>query len=317
MATWHTLRLFPAAILIALSLSAGCGGKSDENASSGGGSAEGGASQGGVGQGGGARPGATGGKSFGGAPSTGGSTTAGGSGGVGGGCVYNGKTYQVGETFKQDCNTCTCFGMNGVACTLIACPDTCETAQFAFTNAIAEAKRCDPTLGTAQQCRLYETADLLCGCPTFVNPANGEALMEASSWRDTYLQNQCGQGIACGVCLEPRRGFCSPSGVCEDIYDAGGASCLVNGKVYPHGATGIKDPFSCNSCQCSDGRLGCTEIGCQTPCPPDTTHGERCALCGFADGCDVIETGCLPVCDGTCPNAGDACVNGVCTMQCG
>jgi hypothetical protein len=36
------------------------------------------------------------------------------------GCVANGRTYAVGETFKVDCNTCTCT-VNGIACTAMAC----------------------------------------------------------------------------------------------------------------------------------------------------------------------------------------------------
>ena len=63
---------------------------------------------------------------------TGGGTGGGiaGSGGTGGatpnpdaapdGCVEGGRTYGIGETFKRDCNTCTCTA-NGAACTKMAC----------------------------------------------------------------------------------------------------------------------------------------------------------------------------------------------------
>lgn len=35
-------------------------------------------------------------------------------------CSYNNQTYKNGESFKDDCNTCSC--QNGqVACTLMAC----------------------------------------------------------------------------------------------------------------------------------------------------------------------------------------------------
>ena len=36
------------------------------------------------------------------------------------GCVANGRTYAIGETFKVDCNTCTCT-VSGIACTEMAC----------------------------------------------------------------------------------------------------------------------------------------------------------------------------------------------------
>ena len=35
-------------------------------------------------------------------------------------CVGSGHTYAIGETFKMDCNTCTCT-VNGIACTAMAC----------------------------------------------------------------------------------------------------------------------------------------------------------------------------------------------------
>jgi len=37
------------------------------------------------------------------------------------GCVWNGKTYENGDSFKDDCNTCNCRG-GQVACTLAICP---------------------------------------------------------------------------------------------------------------------------------------------------------------------------------------------------
>ena len=35
-------------------------------------------------------------------------------------CIDGGKTYAIGESFKQDCNTCTCTA-SGIACTLMGC----------------------------------------------------------------------------------------------------------------------------------------------------------------------------------------------------
>jgi hypothetical protein len=60
-------------------------------------------------------------------PGTGGGATGGtsGAGGVSGSstCRWNGKTYAVGETFADDCNTCSCgaLGDTQVRCTLMAC----------------------------------------------------------------------------------------------------------------------------------------------------------------------------------------------------
>ena len=39
-------------------------------------------------------------------------------------CTYDGKTYTAGETFKSDCNTCTCMADGTAACTLMGCSGT-------------------------------------------------------------------------------------------------------------------------------------------------------------------------------------------------
>jgi hypothetical protein len=36
-------------------------------------------------------------------------------------CSDNGRTYSIGETFKRDCNTCTCTE-TGMSCTMLLCP---------------------------------------------------------------------------------------------------------------------------------------------------------------------------------------------------
>jgi hypothetical protein len=38
------------------------------------------------------------------------------------GCTFGNRTYTAGESFKNDCNTCTCQENGNVACTLILCP---------------------------------------------------------------------------------------------------------------------------------------------------------------------------------------------------
>lgn len=40
-------------------------------------------------------------------------------------CVVDGQSYEVGDTFSDDCNTCTCEAGGSVSCTDIACSDGC------------------------------------------------------------------------------------------------------------------------------------------------------------------------------------------------
>ncbi|CAI9721442.1 chordin [Octopus vulgaris] len=43
-------------------------------------------------------------------------------------CTYKGKTYSVGEIFKDDCNACRCGQFGRVVCTKMYCPPT--TCQY-------------------------------------------------------------------------------------------------------------------------------------------------------------------------------------------
>lgn len=112
------------------------------------------------------------------------------------------------------------------------------------------------------------------------------------------------------------------AGGAGDASVAEGASCEVDGVVYDDGSTDIDDPFSCNTCQCDDGSLVCTEIACPEPCPEDTAPGTSCSQCGPADACEVVRTDCHPTCeteaDCTDPDL-PFCFpdEGVCTMACG
>jgi hypothetical protein len=97
------------------------------------------------------------------------------------------------------------------------------------------------------------------------------------------------------------------------------ASCRVGDTVYPHGSSGIPDPFSCNTCDCVQGRLECTLIGgCDIPCPAGTQPGTSCDNCGPADECYQSFHGCLPQCDDSEDCAGMTfCFDGLCRMICG
>jgi hypothetical protein len=230
-------------------------------------------------------------------------------------CIYDGRTYDVGQTFpdQDDCNTCSCESDGRVACTLLAC-DSCGDVTNRYDEAMAEARSCDPE--RTDQCSKQVIEGLACGCQAFVNASKTSAITEAGVAQARYQELSCGGGVVCGPCLAPISAYCSAAGRCEPVYDNGaGAACKVNGVVYESGAAGIPDPSTCNECECSDGQLICTEIYCPNACPPDEIYGSQCAQCGPADDCEVVEHGCLPVCEDTCDEG--ACVNNVCKSLCG
>lgn len=188
-----------------------------------------------------------------------------------GGCEYNGQFYAVGDSFPSDdgCNTCSC-GMDGlVACTLRACVPGPGPVGGAC-SAPFDGGSCDGVV------------------PVFWhNPDTG--LCEAKTY---------------GGCEGNENRYDTLADCMAKCGGAAATACKVLGKVYPHGSA-VPDPFSCNMCTCDNGQVtGCTEIACETPCPPTHKPGTSCAQCGPADGCEVLETGCMPVCSGA-----DECTN--------
>lgn len=229
-------------------------------------------------------------------------------------CTYGDHTHDRGERFPADdgCNTCVCEADGRTSCTLLAC-ETCDSVQARYAAAIEETKTCDP--GQNDQCSKLITEGLACGCQTFVNAAKTEALAAALAAQQQYSDMSCGGGVVCGPCRTPTSAFCSSEGRCEPLFGDGEVACKVNGVVYKSGTGGIADPVSCNHCECRDGQLSCTEIGCPVPCPPGTAYGTQCAQCGPTDRCEIVEHACLPTCSDTCEQG--VCIDNICKTVCG
>lgn len=226
-------------------------------------------------------------------------------------CVYAGHTYARGDRFPaaDGCNTCVCEADGSASCTLLGC-ETCDDVATRYSAAIEQAKACDP--GQPDQCSKLITEGLACGCEAFVNGAKSDALSAAATAEQQYSSMSCGGGIVCGPCRTPTAAFCSAEGRCEPLFDE--AACKVGGVIYKSGSSGIADPVSCNHCECQDGQLVCTEIGCPIACPPNTSYGTQCAQCGPTDACEVVEHACLPTCDAC---AQGVCIDQICKTVCG
>ena len=103
------------------------------------------------------------------------------------------------------------------------------------------------------------------------------------------------------------------NGTWESVEDgpcSGRSACEVNGVTYPSGARRVPSPYNdCSSCGCDDGKLvECGGLDClDQPCAAGSWAARRCAICGLADGCDVVEIGCF-----TDPD----CEDGVCGVPC-
>jgi len=231
------------------------------------------------------------------------------------GCESGGQSYQPGQTFKVDCNSCTCEPDGSIACTAIGCQSQCAALEDQYAAALKRAKACDPT--QTDQCTGAVSGSFSCGCSTPVNANNTKALAELANLAK-QVTPEC--ITPCPPCLPgsmtPVPATCTPAGSCENApIRPGETSCKVGGVVYPSGSTGIPDPTSCNKCSCENGRLNCTDIGCGTACPAGTTYGTQCAQCGPTDACQIVEYACLPVCTDTCSNG--ICAGGICRQVCG
>jgi len=231
-----------------------------------------------------------------------------------GGCTYDGKSYARGDTFPatDGCNSCSCDEAGLVACTQRGCP-SCESISATYGELMERAERCDP--GQPNQCTLRVVAGLGCGCDTFLNPdAFDEAEIRAAV--AAYSANDCGGDVLCGECNPAVSARCSAEGRCvTDSDPKDGVGCRVGGVTYQDGAQDVPDPFSCNSCECDDGHLICTEINCPNACPDGAVPDTGCFQCGPTDACLVLETGCFPACTDSC--AEGVCLGGVCKSVCG
>ena len=97
-----------------------------------------------------------------------------------------------------------------------------------------------------------------------------------------------------------------------------GASCVVDGTIYPSGSGNLPSPWDCNTCSCSNGSLSCTEIACPRRCPDGTQEGYQCLQCGPVDQCLSVEFKCLKTCltQNDCANT-EYCISGTCRQAIG
>jgi hypothetical protein len=159
----------------------------------------------------------------------------------------------------------------------------------------------------------------------------GVAAVREDSEEKIYVavQRSCQsyKGTQCNLCNAIPREITCVDGRCTLVHSS---TCSVGipARVSPTaglpaspGDTGIKDPFSCNTCTCQpDGTLLCGSEDCPVPCSRGLAPGTTCDSCGYNENCDVLRTACLPSCETTADCAGTplgVCSSGVCKRVCG
>ncbi|HYQ04795.1 MAG TPA: hypothetical protein VER96_39240 [Polyangiaceae bacterium] len=230
-------------------------------------------------------------------------------------CQFGGKFYQPGDTFKNDCNTCTCQSDGSIECTQIACADQCTDLQQQYADALKQAKACDPT--QRHPCTGTASAGIVCGCSTPVNPDNTDAIALLA---DLAKRSPAGCYTPCTTCIEQTSVPTCIDRSCESVpIQEGGAACKVDGILYPSGSSVL---LGCTVCACDNGQFGfCSSMKCppddSTTCPSGMDFAWQCAACGPSGGCLIGEYSCLPTCDGEHPCAVGACSDdGHCAQIC-
>lgn len=181
-----------------------------------------------------------------------------------------------GESWKDDCNTCTCTNTGQAACTLALCLRK-RAADEAPAAGLAEGQDCTPNArwmpddcntcicnsdGKAAACSLV-------GCVNSTAPATRRTCSPGAMWRES-----------CNVC------WCSDNGQAACTLKG----CLDNEHAHhnhkrnaPEGegndATTCKGDTwmqDCNTCRCVNGAPACTKMFC-VPTPAPTSEGEGAA----------------------------------------
>jgi hypothetical protein len=174
-------------------------------------------------------------------------------------CFYGGKTYNPGDSFRDDCNTCTCESNGAVACTLMACPTDAgadRTPDAALPDVQADgtvpldlAKDVGPTvdgtvpLDLAKDVRpTVDGTDVIADLRSDLPPAPDSA-KDALLTPDTAKDSQ----------------------LVVDARDVGGDApqfCIWGGDMVLHIGQSIPMGDGCNTCECMATGMACTGLFC-------------------------------------------------------
>jgi hypothetical protein len=171
-------------------------------------------------------------------------------------CSYGGKTYNPGDSFRDDCNTCSCGANGQVACTLIACltdagsglaPDAAlPDAQADGTVPIDQARDVKPAIDVADV-----PADLSRDLPLATDSAK-DALLVADTAKDSQLV--------------------------VDASDVGADArqhCVWQGDMLLTIGQSLGAGDGCNTCTCTLDGMACTALACN---PPTDAAAPLCSL---------------------------------------
>jgi len=218
-------------------------------------------------------------------------------------CEYKGQKYDIGSSFTDECNTCTCHEGGKVACTLMLCQDQdpcssvdCVEGKLCWVNesGIAEC-RDDPCTNVSCSVDKICTANRFDCTPECVKSSceyNGETYYHGESFPCQDGCNQCSCSDGMVVCTLRACG-----GTCEyesNTYNEGDSFPCVDG---------------CNTCSCSSGNVTCSEKTCDHTCDYEgDTYSEGDSFPSI-DGCNTCScsSGKVSCSENPCPKIPPTC----------
>ena len=159
-------------------------------------------------------------------------------------CSYGGKTYNPGDSFRDDCNTCTCGSNGEIACTLVAC--LTDAGSNPAPDAALPDARADGTLPLDQAKDMKPTIDVVADLSPDLPPATDSA-QDALLVPDTAKDSQ----------------------LVADARDVGGDArqfCIWGGDMVLAIGQSIPTGDGCNICECMATGMVCTGLAC-VPAP--------------------------------------------------
>jgi hypothetical protein len=199
-------------------------------------------------------------------------------------CSYGGKTYHPGDSFRQDCNTCSCGGNGEVTCTLIAClTDAGKNLAPDATLSDARADAAGPPDAALERDALRVT-----------DAATSSIADTSSSTADASPGcTPAVVGAACTVDEVACVACCTDRWTCQDgAWNRGFIGCLP----YLFSCGDLRCQEGTEYCEISGGDSGTTQYACQTL--PSGCWGGRCPTCDCLTRAGISFSQCTAVATG-------------------
>jgi hypothetical protein len=192
-------------------------------------------------------------------------------------CNDQGIKRALGESFKVDCNTCTCT-KSGIACTLMAC-EHFTGGSIGSTGGVAGSGGAVGSGGVVGRGGAGGRGGSGAGGAMAIPDASPEGCVQDGhtyAVGETFKRdcNTCTCAATGAVCTE----MACPVDAGAERPSDGGDGCFVNGQTYASGESFKSD---CNTCSCLHKSVTCTAMACFHDAGadlPSTVDAPLCAL---------------------------------------